>query len=172
MTEEINIRIAKLTSLLNYYSYLYHTLDAPAVSDAEYDTLMNELRSLEATHPELVTVDSPTQRVGAEPLPQFTKVIHPNPMTSLADAFNQEEVKDWLERAHRLLPDNPHLSFVVEPKIDGLAVALTYRNGLLERGATRGDGVNGEDISANVRTIRNIPLRIPVKEGIVAPEVI
>lgn len=172
MVEDVNIRIAKLRALLNYYSYLYHTLDTPTVTDAEYDALMNELRALEAAHPELIMADSPTQRVGAEPLPQFTKVTHPNPMTSLADAFSQEEVTAWMERARRLLPDNPNLTFVVEPKIDGLAVALTYRNGILERGATRGDGVNGEDITANVRTIRNIPLRIPVKEGGVAPEVI
>ncbi|MHB1354858.1 MAG: NAD-dependent DNA ligase LigA [Anaerolineae bacterium] len=172
MIEDVTSRIAKLRTHLNYYSYLYHTLDAPAVTDAEYDALMNELHTLEAVHPDLVTADSPTQRVGAEPLPQFLKVLHPNPMTSLADAFTQEEVTLWLERARRLLPDNPDLTFVVEPKIDGLAVALTYRNGILERGATRGDGINGEDITANVRTIRNIPLRIPVKEGINAPEVI
>ncbi|MCE5260276.1 MAG: NAD-dependent DNA ligase LigA [Chloroflexi bacterium] len=172
MSQELGERIAKLRALLNYYSYRYHTLDDPAVSDAEYDALMRELRAIEAEHPELVTPDSPSQRIGAEPLSQFAKVTHPNPMTSLMDAFSADEVTAWLERARRLLPENLQLEFVVEPKIDGLAVALTYRNGLLERGATRGDGIVGEDITANVRTIRNIPLRIPVEGDTPAPDVI
>ncbi len=172
MSQELDERISKLRVLLNYYSYRYHTLDDPAVSDAEYDALMRELRAIEAEHPELVTPDSPSQRIGAEPLPQFAKVTHPNPMTSLMDAFSAEEVTAWLERARRLLPENQQLEFVVEPKIDGLAVALTYRNGLLERGATRGDGIVGEDITANVRTIRNIPLRIPVEGDTPAPDAI
>ncbi|MHB9032234.1 MAG: NAD-dependent DNA ligase LigA [Anaerolineae bacterium] len=172
MEQDSNARVAKLRELLNYYNYRYHTLDDPAVSDAEFDALMQELRNIEAEHPELVTPDSPSQRVGAEPLPQFAKVNHPVPMTSLADAYSVEDVQAWLERARRLLPANTKLEFVVEPKIDGLAVAITYRNGVLERGATRGDGVVGEDITANVRTIRNIPLRIPVEGTPTAPEVI
>ncbi len=162
MSEDLAARAARLRQLLHYHNYLYHTLDRPEISDAEYDALMRELRAIEAAHPELITPDSPTQRVGAAPLPEFAKVRHPYPMTSLADAFSVEEVEAWLERAKRLLPEGMPLSFVVEPKIDGLAVALTYEAGVLTRGATRGDGLEGEDITANVRTIRNIPLRIPV----------
>ncbi|GAG15784.1 unnamed protein product, partial [marine sediment metagenome] len=128
--------------------------------------------SVEQRHPELITPDSPTQRVGAEPLPEFAKVEHPYPMTTLADAFSAEEVRAWLERVLRLLPDDARLEFVVEPKIDGLAVALTYQDGLLVRGATRGNGIVGEDITVNVRTVRNIPLRIPVAESRPAPQMI
>ncbi|OGO06214.1 MAG: DNA ligase (NAD(+)) LigA [Chloroflexi bacterium RBG_13_56_8] len=120
----------------------------------------------------MITPDSPTQRVGAEPLSEFTKVRHPHPMTSLADAFSQEEVQAWLERAQRLLPKGIPLEFVVEPKIDGLAVAVTYEDGLLVQGATRGDGVLGEDITSNVRTIRNIPLRIPMTGTSAPPPII
>lgn len=165
MTGDLAARAANLRALLNYYGYRYHTLDQPVVSDAEYDALLRELRAIEEAHPVLVTADSPTRRVGAEPLAEFTRVAHPHPMTSLTDAFTPEEVEAWLERVRRLLPDDVALSFVAEPKIDGLAVALTYENGILVRGATRGDGVHGEDITANVRTIRNVPLRIPVEEG-------
>jgi DNA ligase (NAD+) len=158
-------RIAQLRTLVARYGYLYYTLDAPSISDAEYDALMRELESLEARHPDLVTSDSPTQRVGSEPRPEFTRAVHPQPMTSLEDAFDDEQVRAWYRRALRLLPDDVRPLFVAEPKIDGLAVALTYEDGLLVRGATRGDGTVGEDITANVRTIRNVPLRIPVEAG-------
>ena len=172
MSDELSARMEKLRALLRYHSYLYHTLDKPEITDAEYDALMHELRALEAQHPELIPPDSPTQRVGAEPLPEFTKVRHPYPMTSLTDAFSREEAEAWRERVFRLLPRETPLEFVVEPKIDGLAIALTYEGGLLIRGATRGDGLVGEDITANARTIRNIPLRIPVSESGVAPGLI
>jgi len=162
MGQDVASRIEELRRLIRYHNYRYHTLGEPVISDAEFDALMRRLRELEEEHPELVTPDSPTQRVGGEPLPGFTKVEHPHPMTSLADAFSREEVLAWLRRARRLLPDEVELAFVVEPKIDGLAVALTYENGILVRGATRGDGRVGEDITSNVRTIRNVPLRIPV----------
>lgn len=171
MSDEVRARMEKLRALLRYHSYLYHTLDQPEISDAEYDALMHELRALEAQYPEFITPDSPTQRVGAEPRDEFTKVRHPYPMTSLADAFSREEVEAWRERVYRLIPRDTPLEYVVEPKIDGLAVAITYEEGLLVRGATRGDGFVGEDITANVRTIRNVPLRIPVSEG-VAPRLI
>jgi DNA ligase (NAD+) len=161
MPDPILARLRALRDLLHYHSYRYHALDAPEISDAEYDALMHELREIEAAHPGWVTPDSPTQRVGAEPLAEFAQVRHPHPMTSLADAFSREEVQAWQARALRLLPDGVALRYVAEPKIDGLAVALTYENGLLVRGATRGDGNVGEDITANVRTIRNVPLRIP-----------
>ena len=142
MPAEVAPRIEHLRALLRYHGHRYYTLDDPEISDAEYDALMRELRALEEAHPEWVTPDSPTQRVGAEPLPEFTKVEHPYPMTSLVDAFARDEVQAWLERALRLLPEGQALDFVAEPKIDGLAVALTYEDGLLVRAATRGDAVH------------------------------
>ncbi|MBN1992902.1 MAG: NAD-dependent DNA ligase LigA [Anaerolineae bacterium] len=157
-------KLADLRAEINYHLYRYHTLDDPVISDAEYDQLMHELRQLEAEHPELITPDSPTQRVGAAPLANFEKVIHPIPMTSLGNAFNDEDMHNWLSRLKRLLPEGltvADLEFVVEPKIDGLAVALTYENGLLVQGATRGNGLEGENVTANVRTVKNVPLRIP-----------
>lgn len=172
MAENMAERAERLRNLLNYHSYLYHTLGQPEISDAEYDALMRELQAIERVHPEYIAADSPTQRVGAEPLPEFSKVTHPHPMTSLADAFSRDEVTAWLERVRRLLPDDARLEFVAEPKIDGLASALTYENGVLVRGATRGDGVTGEDITANVRTIRDVPLRIPVSDGASPPPTI
>jgi DNA ligase (NAD+) len=164
----IERRIIQLRDEINYHAYRYYTLDDPVISDAEYDRLMQELHQLEEAHPELVTPDSPTQRVGAPPRPEFVKVLHPVPMTSLSNAFDDEDMRAWLSRIGRLLPDDmpvTELTFVVEPKFDGLAVALTYENGVLARGATRGDGVEGEDVTANLRTVKNIPLRIPVAGG-------
>ncbi len=160
----VETRLAELRKEINFHLYRYHTLDDPIISDAEYDRLINELRRLEEKHPELITPDSPTQRVGAEPLEGFEKVTHPIPMTSLGNAFDDDDMHNWLARIERLLPEDitvADLEFVVEPKIDGLAVALTYENGLLVQGATRGNGVEGENVTANVRTIKNIPLRIP-----------
>jgi DNA ligase (NAD+) len=166
-------RIAELRDEINYHAYRYHTLDDPIISDAEYDQLMRELRALEETHPELITPDSPTQRVGAPPLDQFEKVIHPIPMTSLGNAFDDADMRAWLARIGRLLSDEmavTELTFVVEPKFDGLAVALTYENGVLVRGATRGNGIEGENVTANLRTVKNIPLRIPASpEGPPSP---
>jgi DNA ligase (NAD+) len=161
---DIQPRLAQLREEINYHLYRYHTLDDPIISDVEYDQLLNELRQLEAEHPELVTPDSPTQRVGAPPLEGFEKVIHPIPMTSLGNAFDDEDMRNWLARIGRLLPTDmtaDDLEFVVEPKIDGLAIALTYENGVLAQGATRGDGVEGENVTTNIRTVKNVPLRIP-----------
>jgi DNA ligase (NAD+) len=167
-------RIARLRAEINYHAYRYYTLDDPIISDAEYDQLLQELRRLEEAHPELITPDSPTQRIGAPPRPEFRKVIHPVPMTSLSNAFNEEDMRAWLARIRRLLPEDlpaEELAFVVEPKFDGLAVALTYEAGILVRGATRGDGIEGEDVTENLRTVKNIPLRIPVTpDGPPAPE--
>ena len=162
---EIELRVKQLRDQLNYHAYRYYTLDDPVVSDAEYDQLMQELQRLEAAYPQLVTPDSPTRRVGAPPLDQFEKVIHPVPMTSLSNAFGDGDMLAWLARIKRLLPGTvavTDLAWVVEPKFDGLAVALTYENGLLARGATRGDGITGENVTANLRTVKRIPLRIPV----------
>jgi len=166
MPNDTETRLARLRNELNYHLYRYHTLNNPVISDYEYDQLFAELKRLEAENPQLVTPDSPTQRVGAEPLNDFEKVIHPVPLTSLGNAFNDADMRDWLKRIERLLPDGVNvndLEFVVEPKIDGLAVALTYEDGLFTQGATRGNGRVGENVTANLRTVRNIPLRIPVK---------
>lgn len=152
-------RIEELRGIINYHNYRYYVLDSPEISDAEYDELMRELRQLEAEHPELVTPDSPTQRIGAPPVEAFGVVEHPQPLLSLANAFSYEELVAWHKRVSNLLGGR-QFDLVCEPKIDGLAVALTYVDGLLSTGATRGDGYRGEDITQNLRTIRSIPLSV------------
>ncbi|MFN8557784.1 MAG: NAD-dependent DNA ligase LigA [Dehalococcoidia bacterium] len=149
-----------LRSQLNYHNYRYYVLDEPEIADAEYDGLMGELRDLEGRHPELITPDSPTQRVGAEPVPAFGVVEHPVPMLSLANAFSEGELRAWLRRLVGLL-ETEEVAFVCEPKIDGLAFAAVYGDGRLERGATRGDGARGEDVTANLRTVKALPLALP-----------
>ncbi len=153
-------RIEELRSLINYHNYRYYVLDSPEISDAEYDELMRELRQLEAEHLDLITPDSPTQRIGAPPVEEFGVVEHPEPLLSLANAFSYEELAAWHKRATNLLGGRS-FDLVCEPKIDGLAVALTYVDGLLVTGATRGDGYRGENITQNLRTIRSIPLSVP-----------
>jgi DNA ligase (NAD+) len=158
-------RIEELRRQINYHSYRYYVLDDPVIPDAAYDALVRELQELEVAHPEWVTPDSPTQRVGGEPLDKFDKVRHPAPILSLASAADAQGVRDWLERISKLLPPGAtaaDLEYVVEPKIDGLTVVLHYLDGVLVQGATRGDGEIGEDITANLRTIKSLPLRIPV----------
>lgn len=152
-------RTLELRKLLNQYSYEYHVLDEPSVSDAVYDGLMQELKALEADHPELVTPDSPTQRVGNVPLDKFTKVTHSRPMISLNDVFDRTEVEAWVQRMDKLLPGSAH-EFFCDIKMDGLACALIYEDGLLVRAVTRGDGRVGEDVTMNIRTIPNVPLRL------------
>ena len=152
-------RAQSLRAELAQHNYSYYVLDAPTVSDAAYDVLMRELRELEAEFPDLVTPDSPTQRVGASPAKGFAEVIHRSQMFSLANSFDDDEYMAWVRRTQRLLGDRD-FDVTCELKIDGLAVSLTYRNGVLERGATRGDGLRGEDVTANVRTIRSIPLQL------------
>jgi len=153
-------RIEDLRGLINYHNHRYYVLDSPEISDAEYDELMKELRQLETEHPELVTPDSPTQRIGAPPVEAFGVVEHPQPLLSLANAFSYEELAAWHKRVNNLLGGR-QFDLVCEPKIDGLAVALTYVDGLLVTGATRGDGYRGEDITQNLKTIRSIPLSVP-----------
>jgi DNA ligase (NAD+) len=165
MAFDVKKRIEELRREINYHSYRYYVLDSPIISDAEYDKLMRELRELEEAHPELITPDSPTQRVGGEPAEEFAKVSHVKPMLSLQDAFDEDEIRAWLRRISKLLPEGmgtDDLEFVVEPKIDGLTVVLTYEDGLLVRGATRGNGIIGEDVTSNLKTIKSVPLRIPV----------
>jgi DNA ligase (NAD+) len=153
-------RIEELRETINYHNYRYYVLDSPEISDAEYDELMKELKQLEAEHPELVTPDSPTQRIGAPPVEAFGVVEHPQPLLSLANAFSYEDLASWYKRVSNLLGGRP-FDLVCEPKIDGLAVALTYVDGFLATGATRGDGYRGEDITQNLKTVRSIPLSVP-----------
>jgi len=157
-------RVKELRSTLEEHAYRYYVLDDPAIGDGEYDALLDELRELEREHPELASKDSPTQRVGAEPVGKLEKVPHLEPMLSLGNARNEEELRAWVERMRNHLAregiKSPKFEFVVEPKIDGLAISLIYRNGVLERGVTRGNGEVGEDVTHNLRTIGAIPLRI------------
>ena len=157
---DFRLRIQELTALLTRYEYQYYVLDEPSVPDAEYDRLMQELRQLEAAHPELVQASSPTQRVGGAPLAAFGSVRHEQPMLSLDNVFNSEELQAFGRRIQERLPDIDTIAFCCEPKLDGLAVSLLYEAGELVRAATRGDGETGEDITANVRTIRVIPLKL------------
>ena len=153
--------LEQLRQTLRKYEYHYHVLDNPLVPDAEYDRLMNELKAIEKAHPELITADSPTQRVGAKPLSGFTQITHELPMLSLDNAFSNEELLSFLRRIEGQIHRNPEtIVFCCEPKLDGLAVSILYVNGILTQAATRGDGTTGEDITANVRTIRNVPLRL------------
>ena len=156
---QITERIEQLRAQLNHHNYRYYVLDNPEISDAEYDTLMRELKQLEAEYPSLLTPDSPTQRVGAAPVEAFGLVEHPLPLLSLGNVFNREELEGWYTRIVKLLGEQPS-NFVCEHKIDGLAVALTYVDGQLIIGATRGDGLRGENITQNLRTIRSIPLSV------------
>jgi len=158
-TQQIKAEIDRLRAELERHNHLYYVLDNPEISDAEYDRMMQRLRQLEAGNPDLVTPDSPTQRVGARPLSGFASVKHPVPMLSLGNVFNEDELDDWYARLRRLTA-GAEFDFVCELKMDGLAVALTYENGKLVTGATRGDGEYGEDITLNLRTIRSIPLSV------------
>jgi DNA ligase (NAD+) len=155
-------RLEKLKQEINFHNYRYHVLDSPVISDYEYDQLVIELKEIEAAHPDWITPDSPSQRTGAPPLDKFTKVSHPGPILSLANAFVPEDVKAWFERVSKLDARVKSTGFVVEPKIDGLTVVLHYRNGIFTQGATRGDGMIGEDITANLKTVRALPLKLPV----------
>ncbi|HKK14933.1 MAG TPA: NAD-dependent DNA ligase LigA [Gammaproteobacteria bacterium] len=158
-SDEIRQRAARLREQIDHHNYRYYVLDSPEISDAEYDRLLRELRDLEAEHPEIVTPDSPTQRVGAAPAESFGEVRHEVPMLSLANAFSDEELSDFDRRVREAL-DVHHVDYTAEPKLDGLAVSLLYEDGELARAATRGDGVTGEDVTQNVRTIRSVPLRL------------
>jgi len=155
--------------VLGYHSYRYYVLDDPQIGDDEYDRLMDELRAIEAEHPELMSADSPTQRVGGEPVGRLEKVTHLEPMLSLGNVRSEEELRAWVERMRAHLAREgisaPSFEFVVEPKIDGLAISLLYRDGVLERGATRGNGEIGEDVTHNLRTIGAIPLHLQDPAG-------
>src|SRR3989441_8316176 len=153
-------RAEELRAQLRDASHRYYVLDAPTLSDAEYDRLFRELEQLEADHPDLITPDSPTRRVGAAPSEKFAKVTHGRQMMSLANAMTEDEFLEFDARVHRMLGEEP-VRYVVEPKLDGLAVTLRYERGRFARGATRGDGLTGEDVTANLRTISVVPHRLP-----------
>src|SRR5215211_815260 len=157
-------RVAELHRQLEYHGHRYYVLDDPVIGDDAYDALLDELRAIEAEHPELLTPDSPTQRVGGAPISKLEKVSHLQPMFSLANVRSADELRAWIARMRSHLAregiDDPRFRYVAEPKIDGLAISLVYRDGVLERGATRGNGEIGEDVTHNLRTIPSIPLRI------------
>lgn len=156
---QIAERLRKLREEIEYHNYRYYVLDDPVISDVEFDSLMKELISLEDEHPELVTEDSPTQRVGALPITAFVQVVHRSPMMSLANTYSLQELKAFDVRVRKALPGET-VEYVAELKIDGLAVSLTYEDGYFARGATRGDGTRGEDVTHNLKTIRSIPMRL------------
>ena len=156
---EVEERIKKLRILINDYRYHYHVLDESIMSEAAADSLKHELTKLEEQYPDLITPDSPTQRVAGKPLDKFTKVTHKERMISLADVFSREEIKDWVERNQKLVP-GAKFEYFTDIKMDGLACSLQYEDGLLVRAVTRGDGLVGEDVTMNVRTIENVPLSI------------
>ena len=150
----------KLREQINHHNYLYYVLDSPELTDAEYDALMRRLEALEAAHPELLTPDSPSQRVGARPSEKFAVVVHRRMMMSLANAMDAEEMREFDRRIKRFLHSDADVEYVAEVKLDGLAVELVYEDGRLKVGSTRGDGINGEDVTPNIRTIKSIPLRL------------
>jgi DNA ligase (NAD+) len=156
----IEKKVDALREKIRHHEYRYYVLDDPELSDADFDKLMNELKRLEAEHPELITPDSPTQRVGGKPREGFVKAKHSSPMLSLDNAYSEAELRDWERRVHELTGQT-NLEYMCELKLDGMSLALVYKDGHLERGITRGDGNIGEDVTANVRTVRSIPLSIP-----------
>lgn len=158
-TSNVSSRVRKIREEIARHDRLYYAEAAPEISDRDYDALLRELRDLEEAHPELQTEDSPTRRVAGLPLEGFTSVRHLAPMQSLDNTYSLEEADAFLARVEKLLPGLP-LRWTIEPKVDGVALSLTYREGLLERAATRGDGTTGDDVTQNIRTIRSIPLRL------------
>jgi DNA ligase (NAD+) len=161
----LSLEYERLKKEINFHNYRYHVLDAPLISDLEFDKLMVRIREIEGSHPEWIGPDSPTRRAGARPLDRFVKVKHPAPILSLANAFNSDDLRAWYDRIVKLDERVAKAGFVMEPKIDGLTVVLHYENGILVKGATRGDGEIGEDITENLRTVRAIPLHIPVEKN-------
>src|ERR1700756_5660423 len=153
-------KIEALREKIRHHEYQYFVLDTPEISDQEFDKLTKQLKDLEAEHPELITPDSPTQRVGGKPREGFVKVRHSSPMLSLDNTYNEEELRGWERRVHEL-SGRKDVNYVCELKLDGMSLALVYEDGKLVRGVTRGDGTVGEDVTLNVRTVRSVPLSIP-----------
>ena len=159
--QAVERQIDELRETIRHHEHLYYVLDAPELPDAEFDRLMQELKKLESAHPELITRDSPSQRVGGKPAEGFPKVEHSRPMLSLDNAYNEQELRDWSPRRVRESAGSEKLEYVCELKLDGMSLALTYRDGHLLKGATRGDGTIGEDVTSNVKTMRSVPLSVP-----------
>jgi len=162
MPSKVEKDIEKLRDEIRYHEHRYYVLDSPEISDFEFDKLMRRLQDLEHANPALVTPDSPTQRVGGKPSAEFSKVRHSSPMISLDNTYSVDELRDF-DRRVRELSGRERVEYIAELKLDGLSMALTYENGALARGLTRGDGITGEDVTANVRTIRSVPLRLDPK---------
>src|SRR3954447_9646266 len=170
--KDVQARLDELRTELNHHLYRYHVLDDPEVSDAEYDRLYDELKRLEDEHPDLITPDSPTQRVGAPPSDRFEKFEHLTPMGSLDKVTDEEGLRKWADDGRKRLDWDEPVAYVIEPKIDGSAINLVYENGVFVRGATRGDGINGEDVTSNLRTIQAIPLSMRLEGGDEPPPVL
>jgi DNA ligase (NAD+) len=158
--KDIEKKLEVLRDKIRHHEYRYYVLDDPEISDAEFDRLVNELKKLESEHPDLITSDSPSQRVGGKPREGFIKARHSSPMISLDNTYNEDELRNWERRVHEL-SGRKDIEYVCELKLDGMSLALRYQDGQLVRGITRGDGNEGEDVTLNVRTVRSIPLSIP-----------
>jgi DNA ligase (NAD+) len=167
--KDLKSKVEALREKIRRHEHLYYVLDQPEISDAEFDLLIRELQQAEAAHPALITPDSPTQRVGGVPREGFVKVRHSSAMLSLDNAYNEQELRDWERRVHEL-SGLESVEYVCELKLDGLSMALRYENERLVQGITRGDGWTGEDVTANVRTIRSVPLRSRAREAKLPPE--
>ena len=159
----IEKRINSLREKIRHHEHRYYVLDNPEISDADFDVLMNELKKLEAEHPQFVTPDSPTQRVGGKPREGFVKAKHSSPMLSLDNAYSEEELRDWERRVHEL-SGRTEIEYMCELKLDGMSLALRYADGHFQRGITRGDGSVGEDVTLNVRTVRSVPLSVEKRD--------
>jgi len=168
--QQVRERINKLKKLINYHRYLYHVLQRQEISEGALDSLKHELYQLEQQFPELITPDSPTQRVGGEPREGFEKVKRKVPMLSLEDVFGQKELEDWQDYLERLVPGQK-FDYFVEMKIDGFAISLVYQNGVFWQGSTRGDGITGEDVTQNLKTIESIPLKLEIHGKLSSEEI-
>ena len=159
-TKDVEKKLESLRDKIRYHEHRYYVLDDPEISDADFDKLMQQLKKLEAEHPDLVTPDSPSQRVGGKAREGFVKVRHSSAMLSLDNTYNEDELRAWERRVHELT-GRKDVEYVCELKLDGMSLALHYEDGHLARGVTRGDGTTGEDVTLNVRTVRSVPLSIP-----------
>ncbi|MCB0410912.1 MAG: NAD-dependent DNA ligase LigA, partial [Bdellovibrionales bacterium] len=157
---QVEARIEKLRDLIHHHNFLYHTQDSPEIEDFEYDKLFTELLDLEKEHPEFLTPDSPTQRVGAKPLSQFKKVKHRKPMLSLQNSYSEDDIDEFDKRVRSFLNEAGEIEYFCEPKLDGLAIELVYENSLLISALTRGDGTTGEEVLSNIKTMKSVPLRL------------
>src|SRR5256885_16837954 len=158
--KDLDKKLESLRETIRHHEYCYYVLDQPEISDAEFDKLMRQLKDAEAQHPQVITADSPTQRVGGKPREGFVKVPHSSPMLSLDNTYSEDELRNWERRVHELSGGKKEIEYVCELKLDGMSLALHYKDGKLVRGITRGNGSEGEEVTLNVRTVRSIPLSI------------